>query len=199
MAVKKPRKAKISRKTKETDIQVDLNIDGKGNDQVDTGIGFFDHMLSLFGKHGFFDLKIKARGDLHIDEHHTVEDVGIVLGEAFLKALGNKKGIIRFGQCSVPLDEARADVVLDICGREFLICDIKCRKQRVGNFNLQLIEEFFRGFTRASGTTLHIHSPYGKNFHHIYECVFKAFAKAMDQATRIDPRIKGVQSTKGKL
>ena len=196
---KKIRKAKIRRKTKETNILVDLNVDGTGKNSVQTDVGFFDHMMSAFAKHGFFDLKIEAKGDLHIDEHHTVEDVGIALGEAFKKALGDKHGMARHGHGHVPLDEAYAEVILDVCGREYLVYNIKCRKQRIGTFSLQLIEEFFRGFTRSSGTTLHIHSPYGKNFHHIYECVFKAFGKAMDEATKIDPRVKGVRSTKGSL
>lgn len=195
----KIRQAKIHRKTKETDIQIELNVDGIGKHVVKTDIGFFDHMLSLFAKHGLFDLKIKAKGDLYIDEHHTVEDVGIALGQAFKQALGDKIGMVRYGHGSVPLDEAYAEVVLDVCGREYLVYNVSCKKQWVGKFNLQLFEEFFRGFTRSSGTTLHIHTPYGKNFHHIYECVFKAFGKAMDQATQRDPRIVGVQSTKGKL
>lgn len=195
----KMRQAKIHRKTKETDIQIELNVDGIGKHVVKTDIGFFDHMLSLFAKHGLFDLKIKAKGDLYIDEHHTVEDVGIALGQAFKQALGDKVGMVRYGRGSVPLDEACAEVVLDVCGREYLVYKVSCKKQWVGKFNLQLFEEFFRGFTRSSGTTLHIHTPYGKNFHHIYECVFKAFGKAMDQATQLDPRITGVQSTKGKL
>lgn len=195
----KSRQSKIHRVTKETNIKIDLNLDGTGIYKIHTDIGFFDHMLSAFAKHGFFDLTIQATGDLHIDEHHTVEDVGIALGEAFAQAIGNKIGMVRYGHGHVPLDEAYAEVVLDVCGREYLVYDIKCRKQKVGTFNLQLFEEFFRGFTRSSGTTLHIHSPYGKNFHHIYECVFKAFGRAMDEATQLDPRIKGVRSTKGKL
>ena len=199
MTKKNIRKSKIHRKTEETNIQIELNIDGKGNNSINTGVGFFDHMLSLFAKHSLFDLKIQSAGDLHVDEHHTVEDVGIALGEALAKALGLKHGIKRFGSSKIPLDEAMSEVILDICGRDYLVYDIKCRKQRVGTFNLQLLEEFFRGFTRSAGVTLHIHSHYGKNFHHVYECIFKAMGLAMQQAVSLDKRIQGVLSTKGKL
>ena len=193
------RKAQISRETRETQIQLCLNLDGNGNSNIDTGIGFLDHMLELFAKHGFFDLEVKAKGDLHVDAHHTTEDVGICLGQAFHQAVGDKTGMIRFGNFTVPMYEALARVDLDICGRPFLYYKTPLEFGKVGEFDIELTEEFFHGFVNHSGTTLHINVPYGTNQHHIIEAIFKAVAKALDIATHMDNRITGVLSTKGSL
>lgn len=193
------RQATVKRKTSETDILVELDIDGKGNSDVDTGVGFFDHMLTLFAKHGFFDLKVKAKGDLEVDGHHTVEDVGICLGQAFEKALGDKKGITRYGFIVLPMNEALATVCLDICGRPFLAYNIDLSTSHVGGFDTDLTHEFFQALVTNSGLTLHVRLLAGTNPHHIIEAIFKGFGKAMDQATLPDPRISGVQSTKGVL
>ncbi len=193
------RKAQISRETKETQIQLSLNLDGNGNANIDTGIGFLDHMLELFTKHGFFDLDIQAKGDLHVDAHHTTEDVGICLGQAFHQAVGDKAGMVRFGSFTVPMYEALAKVDLDICGRPFLHYKTPLEFGKVGEFDIELTEEFFHGFVNHSGTTLHINVPYGTNQHHIIEAIFKAVAKALDIATHMDNRITGVLSTKGSL
>ncbi len=196
-----PRKAKINRNTKETQISVDLNLDGKGNYQIDTPIPFLNHMLEQFARHGLFDLKIKAKGDIHIDLHHTVEDVGIALGEAFTKALGNKAGIRRYGFSTLPMDEVLTTVALDFCGRPCLVYKLPLDKGLIGeSFDVELVYEFFQGFTNAAQINLHLNVHYGRNKHHIVECAFKAFAKACDMATQIDQRIKGkIPSTKGKL
>ncbi len=193
------RKAQISRETRETQIQLSLNLDGNGNSNIHTGIGFLDHMLELFAKHGFFDLEVKAKGDLHVDAHHTTEDVGICLGQAFHQAVGDKTGMIRFGNFTVPMYEALARVDLDICGRPFLYYKTPLEFGKVGEFDIELTEEFFHGFVNHSGTTLHINVPYGTNQHHIIEAIFKAVAKALDIATHMDNRITGVLSTKGSL
>ncbi len=193
------RKAQISRETKETQIQLSLNLDGNGNSKIDTGVGFLDHMLELFAKHGFFDLEVQAKGDLHVDAHHTTEDVGICLGQAFHQAVGDKTGMVRFGSFTVSMYEALAKVDLDICGRPFLHYKTPLEFGKVGEFDIELTEEFFHGFVNHSGTTLHINVPYGTNQHHIIEAIFKAVAKALDIATQTDNRITGVQSTKGSL
>ena len=193
------RKADISRETKETQIQLSLNIDGDGTSTINTGVGFLDHMLELFAKHGFFDLEVEAKGDLHIDAHHTTEDVGICLGQALQKAVGDKVGMQRFGSFTVPMYEALAKVDLDICGRPFLYYNIPVLSGKIGEFDTELAEEFFHGFVNHSGTTLHINVPYGTNQHHIIEAIFKAVAKALDIATRVDAQITGVLSTKGSL
>lgn len=195
------RKSKVLRNTKETQIQVELNIDGKGQYQIDTPIPFLNHMLEQFARHGLFDLKIKARGDVHIDLHHTVEDVGIALGEAFTKALGNKAGIRRYGFATLPMDEVLTTVAIDFCGRPALIYKLPLSKGSIGeNFDVELVYEFFQGFTNAALVNLHLNVHYGRNKHHIVECAFKAFSKACDMATQIDARIKGkIPSTKGKL
>ncbi|MFH2013279.1 MAG: imidazoleglycerol-phosphate dehydratase HisB [Pseudomonadota bacterium] len=193
------RKAKIERKTSETNIKLDLNIDGSGICGVETSVPFLDHMLSLMAKHGFFDLTIKAKGDTSVDFHHTVEDVGICLGEGFKQALGKKDGIVRYGEASVPMVEAMASVVLDICDRPFLVYNNKLKKGKTGEFDTELIWEFFRAFSSSAGITLHINVMYGKDTHHTIEAVFKAFGRALDKATSIDKRIEGVMSTKGKL
>lgn len=193
------RVARVERKTKETDIAVELDLDGSGNSEIQTGIPFFDHMLESFARHGLFDLKLEAKGDLEVDYHHTVEDVGLALGQAFREALGTKEGIRRFGECSVPLDEALARVVVDLSGRPYLVYNVKIRPGRVGDFDTDLPQEFFRALANQAGMNLHIHVVSGENPHHIIEACFKALARALEAATRIDPRIRGVPSTKGSL
>ena len=193
------RKARVERKTKETEIQVDLTIDGSGKYDIETSVPFLDHMLSLMTKHGFFDLKIRAKGDIHVDLHHTVEDVGICLGEGLKKALGNKDRITRYGESVVPMVEALASVVLDISDRPYLVYNNKHKKRKVGQFDTELIWEFFRALSSSAGITLHINLLYGKDTHHTIEAAFKAFGRALDKATRIDERIQGVLSTKGRL
>ncbi|MEX0806858.1 MAG: imidazoleglycerol-phosphate dehydratase HisB [Candidatus Binatia bacterium] len=189
----------VERKTKETEITVMLNIEGSGKAEVETGIPFLNHMLDSFSRHGLFDLIIQAKGDLEVDYHHTVEDVGLALGEAFKKALGDKKGIRRFGEASCPLDETLAKVVIDLSGRPYLSYNVKIRPGRVGSFDTDLPHEFFAAFTNQLGMNLHIDVIRGENPHHIIEACFKAFARALDMATAIDERIKGVLSTKGSL
>ena len=193
------REAEITRDTRETHIEVRLNIDGTGRSKIKTGVGFLDHMLELFAKHGFFDLTVTATGDLHVDDHHTVEDVGICLGEAFIRAVGDKVGICRFGNSVVPMYEALARVDLDLCGRPYFHYDTPLGSGKVGTFDVELVEEFFHGFANHSGTTLHINVPSGTNRHHVIEAIFKAVAKALDSATGIDKRVSGVLSTKGAL
>ena len=194
------RKAQIIRKTKETDITVSLNLDGQGAYDIQTSIPFLDHMLSLFAKHGLIDLKIKAKGDIEIDYHHTVEDIGICLGDALKKALGNKKGIKRYGNVTVPMDEAIASVTLDISERPYLVYKVILpKKSKIKNFDADLVEDFLQAFVSRSGVTLHVAVPYGRNIHHIIEAIFKALGRALSQAVRVDPRIKGVMSTKGRL
>ena len=191
------RQATIERATSETEIDVNLALDGVGDSKVSTGVGFFDHMLTLFAKHGLFDLEINAKGDLEVDGHHTVEDVGICLGQAFDKALGNREGIVRYGFVIVPMDEALATVSIDISGRPFLAYNLDLSASQVGGFDTDLPHEFFQAFVNNAGITLHVRMQAGTNPHHIIEAVFKGFGKAMDQATRVDPRITGVHSTKG--
>jgi imidazoleglycerol-phosphate dehydratase len=193
------RTGKTERKTKETDISITLNLDGSGQAEIDTGMPFFNHMLDIFTRHGLFDTKIKAKGDLEIDYHHTVEDVGLALGQAFKEALGDKKGIRRFGEASCPLDETLAKVVVDLSGRPYLSYNVKIRPGRVGDFDTDLPHEFFQAFANQLGMNLHIDVVRGENPHHIIEATFKAFARAMDMATQLDPRIQGVLSTKGSL
>src|SRR3990172_3550424 len=193
------RKAGINRTTKETRIDIQLDIDGQGNHQIATGVPYFDHMLAQIAQHGLFDLQIEGRGDFEIDYHHTVEDVGIALGQAFQQALGNKEGIERFGQATVPLNEALISLVLDISGRPFLAFNVPGLRGKIGNFDAELIREFFQGFVSTSGITLHINLQYGNNLHHMAEAIFKAFAWALRQAVTINQRIKGVPSTKGEL
>ena len=193
------RTAKTERKTKETEISISLNIDGAGRAQIDTGIPFFNHMLDIFTRHGLFDTEIKARGDIDVDYHHTVEDVGLALGQCFKEALGDKQGIRRFGEASCPLDETLARVVVDLSGRPYLSYNVKIRPGRVGDFDTDLPHEFFAAFANQLGMNLHIDVIRGENPHHIIEACFKAFARAMDAATGLDERIKGVLSTKGSL
>ena len=193
------RKAYLDRSTTETSIEIELNIDGTGKNNIDTGVGFFDHMLVQIARHGFMDLNIKADGDLQVDNHHTVEDVGILLGQVINKALGDKKGIIRYATVFTPMDEALSMVSLDISGRPYFHYDVEYTAHRTGEFEVQLVEEFFRALAFNSGITLHIKNLHGRNDHHIIESIFKAFGRALDQATQKDPRIEGVMSTKGKL
>ncbi len=193
------RSASIERVTGETTIKISMGLDGSGQTKVDTGIGFFDHMLILLGKHGLFDLTVAANGDIHVDGHHTVEDTGIVLGQAMAKALGNKAGIKRYGTAFVPMDEALAMVSLDISGRPYLVFDAVLPSERVGQFDSELTEEFLRAFSVHAGITLHVRLLSGKNTHHIIEAIFKALGRALDEATCQDDRIKGVMSTKGML
>lgn len=193
------RTATVERVTGETAVTVSLNLDGSGQTQVATGIGFFDHMLILLGKHGLFDLAIEAKGDLFVDGHHTVEDTGIVLGQALAKTLGDKSGIKRYGTAYVPMDEALASVSLDISGRPYLVFDAVLPGERVGQFDSELAEEFFRALSIHAGLTLHVRLLSGKNTHHIIEAMFKALGRALNDATRQDDRIKGVMSTKGML
>lgn len=193
------RNSEIERNTGETRIKLSLELDGSGKAGISTGIGFLDHMLDLFTRHGLFDLKVEARGDLHVDAHHTAEDVGIVLGQAIKAALGDKKSVKRYGTSHVPMDEALAMVSLDLSGRPFLVFDIPFTSQKLGEMDTELVEEFFRAVAFNSGITLHIKVLYGSNNHHMAEAVFKAFGRALDEASRTDPRIEGVMSTKGAL
>ncbi len=193
------RKAEIARETAETAIRVALEIDGTGVAEVSTGVGFMDHMLTHLAKHGLFNLKVEARGDLHIDAHHTVEDLGICLGKAFVQALGDKKGISRFGHAVVPMDEVLAEAAVDVSGRPYLVFDAAVPKVKIGDFDAELAEEFLRAFAINARITLHIILRYGGNVHHCIEAVFKAMARALDQATSLDIRVGGVPSTKGVL
>jgi len=193
------RKANIERKTKETDIKVKLNIDGHGDSTIQTGIAFLDHMLALFAKHGIFDLEVVCKGDLEVDAHHSVEDIGICLGLAFEKALGEKKGIARFAHSYYPMDEALVRSVVDLSGRPFLIYHAKIQKERVGNLDAELVEEFWRAFVTHARVNLHIELLYGRNAHHVFEAVYKATGRALGLATRMEPRMLGVPSTKGVL
>jgi imidazoleglycerol-phosphate dehydratase len=195
-----PRIAEVTRNTAETRIRVKVNLDGTGQSKLSTGIGFFDHMLDQISRHGLVDLEIQAEGDLHIDGHHTVEDVGITLGQAVLKALGDKKGIRRYGHAYVPLDEALSRVVMDLSGRPGLEMHVPFKSGMVGAFDTQLAHEFFQGFVNHAGVTLHIDNLKGENAHHQAETVFKAFARALRSAIELDPRALGtIPSTKGSL
>lgn len=188
------------RKTAETDIKLELSLDGSGSSEIQTGVPFFDHMLTLFAKHGLFDLKVKAKGDIEVDFHHTVEDTGIVLGNAFREALGNKVGITRYGFFLLPMDETLAQVAVDLSGRPFLVFRAPERVDTIGQgFHFQLVEEFMRGFSTALLANVHIQICYGKDAHHMAEAIFKGLARALDQAIRIDPRVKGIPSTKDVL
>jgi imidazoleglycerol-phosphate dehydratase len=193
------REAKIFRESKETKIDISINLDGTGNYEGDTGIGFFDHMLCLFAKHGLLDLYVKVEGDLNVDSHHTIEDVGIVLGNAIKEALKGKEGIKRYGTSFVPMDETLATVTLDMSGRPYLVFEGDFTVDRLGSFDTEMVEEFFRAVATNAGITLHARVLYGKNNHHMAEALFKAFGKALSEAITYDERIKGVLSTKGCL
>ena len=193
------RNASVKRKTKETDIALSINLDGVGKSEISTGIGFFDHMLEGFSRHGFFDLDVKVTGDLHVDGHHTVEDTGIVLGEAIKKALGDKKSIRRYGSSLLPMDETLVMCAIDLSGRPYLVFDGTFNTDRVGYFDTEMVKEFFYAISYSAGMNLHIKEMYGENAHHIIEAMFKAFARALDEATRIDRRVTGLPTTKGAL
>ncbi|HXW85557.1 MAG TPA: imidazoleglycerol-phosphate dehydratase HisB [Candidatus Binataceae bacterium] len=193
------RVAHLDRNTRETQVSVALKLDGSGQSECATGVPFLDHMLDSFARHGFFDLKIEAHGDLQIDEHHTVEDVGIVVGRAFRQALGDRSGIKRFGQATVPLDEALVNCVVDISGRSYLGYKLPIKQERVGSFQTELVNDFMKAFSDEVGMNLHLNLLGGRNPHHIIEATFKALARAMDQATALEPRLAGVLSTKGTL
>ena len=193
------RRSEIIRKTKETDIKVSLDIDGKSMLNINTGIGFFDHMLESMGTHGFMDLDIQCKGDLHVDQHHSVEDIGIVLGKAIKEALGNKKGIKRFSAVYTPMDEALSMVAIDISGRSFLQYNVPLLNSCIGNFEISLVEEFFRAIANNAEITLLINLNYGKNTHHIIESVFKGFGRALNEATKHHEGIDQVISTKGTI
>ncbi|MCK9408147.1 MAG: imidazoleglycerol-phosphate dehydratase HisB [Bacteriovoracaceae bacterium] len=193
------RKSSIKRKTKETDISVTLELNGSGQSSVSTGIGFLDHMLDLFAKHGLFDLTVTCKGDLHVDDHHTTEDVGIALAGAFVKALGEKKGITRYGTAYVPMDETLARCVVDLSGRSAMVFHADFNRKKVGDLSTEMVEHFFQSFAENLKANIHIEVLYGKNTHHKIEAIFKSFARAMRQACEIDPRVKGVLSTKGSL
>ena len=196
---KMERKASLTRTTKETDIKLELNIDGTGENQIETGIGFFDHMLTGFSKHGFFDLNVSVKGDLEVDGHHTVEDTGIVLGNAIKEAIGDKVGIKRFGYFILPMDDALVLCSLDLSGRPYFSFDAQFPTQMVGDFETELVREFFYAISYSAGMNLHIKVLDGLNSHHIAEAMFKAFGKALDEACTKDERIKSVLSTKGTL
>ncbi|ARU61415.1 imidazoleglycerol-phosphate dehydratase [Tumebacillus avium] len=191
--------AQIKRDTTETQIELALDLDGEGSRELTIPVPFLRHMLDLFAKHGGFDLSVNANGDIDIDDHHTVEDIGIALGQAFREAIGDKKGIRRYGNRFTPMDEALAQVTLDISGRSFLVFNAQFPKEYVGTFNTELVEEFFRAFAGNAGVTLHINVPYGTNTHHMIEAIFKAFGGALSEAVAIDPKMKGIPSTKGVL
>jgi len=191
--------AELERNTRETRIALKINIDGAGNHDIVTGIPFFDHMLTLFAAHGFFDLNIRAGGDIDVDYHHTVEDVGIVLGQALLSAVGDKKGVVRYGYAVTPMDDALSTVAVDFSGRPFLVYQVPQTIRSAGGFDVHLAKEFFRSVANTAGLNLHVHVQYGENDHHATESVFKSFGRALDQATSIDRRIADVRSTKGKL
>jgi imidazoleglycerol-phosphate dehydratase len=193
------RTAGISRRTAETDISLSVSIDGSGKADVDTGIGFFDHMLTLLARHSLMDLNVKAIGDLHVDFHHTVEDTGIVLGQALREALGDKRGIVRYGWAYVPMDETLARVAVDLSGRSFLEFRAPASVPAIGLFPFQLVEEFLRGFAHNVLANVHVEILYGRDAHHMAEAVFKGLARALDAAVRIDPRVTGVPSTKESL
>jgi imidazoleglycerol-phosphate dehydratase len=193
----KGRTATISRNTNETQVSVTLNLDGTGNGNIETGVQFLDHMLNLFAKHGIFDLDISCKGDLGVDAHHSVEDIGICLGSALEKALGDKRGIVRFAHAYFPMDETLVRVVVDLSGRPYLVYNVNVEREHVGALESDLIEEFWKAVVTHARLNVHVELLYGRNTHHIFEAMFKAAARALSLATRIDPRVQGVPSTKG--
>ncbi len=195
-----PRIARLNRNTKETQIELELNIDGTGVSEIDTGIPFFDHMLTLFSRHGLFDLKVRAKGDIEVDYHHTVEDAGIVLGQAVKEAIGEKRGICRYGFFLLPMDESLARVALDLSNRQAFVYNVDYKDAMVRDFSIGLVKEFFQAFANAAGCNLHVNLEYGEEPHHIAEAIFKCFARALDRATTYDPRLgDALPSTKGTL
>lgn len=193
------RTASVNRKTKETHVELTVNLDGEGSSDINTGVGFLDHMLDLLAKHSLFDLHIKATGDRVVDDHHTVEDVGICLGQAVKEASGNKKGMCRFAHASIPMQEALANIAVDVSGRPALVFHAEFHTEKIGNFDVELIEEFLEAFSANAGVNLHVNVPYGSNAHHIAEAIFKGLARALEDATRVNRRIGDVPSTKGIL
>ena len=193
------RNAAIKRRTAETDVSVEINLDGQGEGAIDTAVPFLDHMLNLFARHGLVDLTVRSHGDTAIDDHHLVEDVGICLGQAVKKALGERKGVSRYGAAVIPMDESLCDVAMDLSGRPYLIWHVDIGEQRIGDFEPALLQEFFKSFSDHSGITLHVNLFYGTNRHHMAEAIFKAFARAFRDAVAMDERVKGVPSTKGSL
>ena len=193
------RTATVTRGTAETDIRVTLNLDGRGRYEIETGVPFLNHMLEIFARHGFFDLSVRARGDVEVDDHHTVEDVGLCLGQGFREALGDKAGIRRFGEATVPLDEALVTTVVDLSGRPFFVYDVRIEQAKIGSFDVELIHDFLLAFTNQAALNLHVRMASGRNPHHVVEAVFKSLARALDFATQRDPRLSGVLSTKGSL
>ncbi len=193
------RSATIERITRETQVRLTLEIDGTGEAKISTSVPFLDHMLDLFARHGLFNLVVEAQGDIDIDYHHTVEDIGIVLGDAVKQAVGDKKGIRRYGHAVVPMDETLAEVTIDLSGRPYLVYNVNLPKVKIGDLDVELVKEFFQAFTNNCGANVHLNIRYGDNVHHIIEACFKATARALDQATCLDPRIQGVMSTKGTL
>lgn len=193
------RNVQQNRKTKETDISLSLNIDGKGETKLDTGIGFFDHMLDGFARHGFFDLKVQVKGDLEVDTHHTIEDTGIVLGTAIRKSLGDKRGIRRYGSCILPMDETLVLCAIDLSGRPYFSFEGEFTTERVGYMDTEMVREFFYAISYSAGMNLHMKILNGTNNHHMIEALFKAFGRALDEATLLDPRITDIMSTKGSL
>ncbi|GAB4074074.1 imidazoleglycerol-phosphate dehydratase HisB [Barrientosiimonas marina] len=193
------RQSVLSRETSETAIRLDWHLDGEGNASIQSGVGFLDHMLTLAAKHGLFDLSLTCAGDLEVDQHHTVEDSAILLGQAFREALGDKAGITRYATVTTPMDEALATVSLDISGRSYLVYHVEGLKDKAGQFDTELVKEFFLAFARHAGVTLHINLAYGENTHHMIEAIFKGFGRALDEASRISGRMTGIPSTKGML
>lgn len=193
------REAQVQRKTKETEVRVKLNLDGNGESRISTGLPFLDHMLALFAKHGLFSLEVICKGDLEVDDHHSVEDIAITLGQALAEALGDKKGIKRYGEAIVPMDEALCRSVVDLSSRFYLVYEVQTRRQKIGNFSVELAEHFWRSFAETAKFNLHIDCLRGRNTHHILEGTFKATSRALRQAVERDPRITGVMSTKGAL
>lgn len=198
VAAQAGRRVTIERRTRETDVTVTLDLDGDGSTSIETGVGFYDHLLSSFGHHGLFDIEIRARGDLEVDEHHTVEDVALVLGAAFAEALGDRAGIVRFGDATIPMDESLATAVVDIGGRPYAVVELPFRGERVGELPLQLVEHAIEAFARTAGATIHVRGA-GRNDHHLAEAAFKALGRALRAACEPDPRRRGVASTKGSL
>lgn len=193
------RRSQITRKTKETEIRIELELDGSGDYQVSTGVPFFDHMLESFTKHGLFDLRLEAKGDLEVDLHHTVEDVGIVLGEALREALGSAEGIRRFGSCVLPMAESKVEVSVDVSNRPYLVYRVDLPNDRIGTFDVSLVEDFLYAFSQNAGLDLHVEQRYGKSPHHVVEATFKGMARALRDAVERDPRVQGVPSVKGSL
>ncbi|MFC4559977.1 imidazoleglycerol-phosphate dehydratase HisB [Virgibacillus kekensis] len=193
------RKQSIQRTTSETSIDLSFSVDGDGSSVIDSRVGFLDHMLTLMSRHGLFDMELSCKGDLEVDQHHTVEDIGIALGQAFNEALGTKEGITRYATVTTPMDESLSTVSIDISGRPYFVYHVEGLKDKVGNFDTELVEEFFQAFASNAKVTLHINLLYGRNTHHIIESIFKGFGRALDQASAQNPRIKGVPSTKGSL